>query len=601
MQGAGPRFAPACGDPRSENEVEEQQREATTIYNATDACLDVLERLVSAADSDSSMEQISLVYAPGSSDEMPRDIRGLYNNLTFWIDDTGALTRAGASLDDRLHGHDEIRDVVVGFLQILERNLRRLERNKDQNPIFPNAESQRYLSAIDLALDKLYSLARAIINASANGQSQDLFNVVSDEDKSFHGMAISYVKRKCPNARPSLWEHMGDTISARRRALLHKHRHAEELKTRWAPKPPPAPKPEQRLTPSVEKDTEKLPVLGGMLRVLPSAADSRATQASKMDRGAALQYIHQKPALSIRSSASSQQGVSMSAEYPDPPRIKPGEKHVQCPYCLEPLPAAEVYKGTKNEYWRRHVNQDLKPKHMAAVHPQDWPRKAHSKIWCCDLGHQEPVEFNNETDWRKYMKDLSLHPCRSKPPTAAQLDVLVDEMQKLTPRDPYVCPFCEDKPQSIAILGDCGNSTEMANISMNHIAEHVKSLSFLALPSLGGEAVEDDRSSTNLECSSAKRLRNPGSLPQPPSGAEFLEDISLTFDDDDSEPGSKVHKKPPRVLKIHPVNVTKHSEHDVNPTAETPIPATGPDFSWDFIPRYDEGGPSTHSLFHVST
>ncbi|KAJ4328354.1 hypothetical protein N0V84_001225 [Fusarium piperis] len=218
---------------------------------------------------------------------------------------------------------------------------------------------------------------------------------------------------------------------------------------------------------------------------------------------------------------------------------------------------------TNNKYWRRHVDQDLQPyvclyrrctnslfahksdwsKHMATAHSQEWPSKAHSMTWYCDLGHAETAVFDNETDWRKHMRKLSLHPGRSKPPTDAQLDALSAGKQKLARRDPYVCLFCEEKPQRIAILGDRGNSTDMASILVDHIAEHVKSLSFLSLPGLEGAAAEDDARSTNIENTSRKRCRNPGSPPQPASGVEFVEDISLTFDDDDGKAGSQVNKK----------------------------------------------------------
>ena len=207
------------------------------------------------------------------------------------------------------------------------------------------------MSAIDSALDRLHFLAKAIRKASAKRHEQDLFIFASDEDKFFRDVAIFYVKRNCPNARLGLREHMGDIIAGRRQALLQKHRHAIKLRTRRTYKPPPAPKPEQRLTTSAKKDTAEMPTPGGMPFEQPSIATSKATQASKMDRRAVLKLIQQKPVLSILSSTSSQQGFSM-AKYPDPPQVKPHEAHVPCPYCLEPLPAVEMRKGTKNEYWR---------------------------------------------------------------------------------------------------------------------------------------------------------------------------------------------------------------------------------------------------------
>lgn len=210
---------------------------------------------------------------------------------------------------------------------------------------------------------------------------------------------------------------------------------------------------------------------------------------------------------------------------------------------------------------------------MAAAHSSDWPRKVHSVTWYCDLGHHEVAEFDNEVDWRKHMTDLSLHPNRVKPPNDAQLDVLAVRKQQIALRDPFVCPFCEDKPQQIAVLGDRGNPADMMKILVNHISEHLKSLSFLSLPGLGEKDTGGDNSSANLEEDSAKRLRNSGSPPQPPSGVEFLEGVSLTFEEYDSESGREYTTNP--------------SEHDVDSVAEMSIPETAQDFSWDFIPQHD--------------
>ncbi|KFY32262.1 hypothetical protein V493_00366 [Pseudogymnoascus sp. VKM F-4281 (FW-2241)] len=535
MQDAGRDSALANGALQTEKQDEEHQKASTVIYDITNACFDTFEDLVSSADAHSFLEQeqeqILSSDAP-SSEEPPHDIRGLRNSFAFWIDYTGALAPVGASLDDRLHSNNDIQEMIVELLEMVEKNLSRLQRNRDENRTFPNADSQHWLSAIDSALDRLNFLANAIRQASARRYEQDMLTFASDEDEFFHAIAISYVKLKCPNARPSLREHIGDSIASRRRVILLKQRHAKKLKTRRAPKPSPGLNPEHPLPPSVEKPTANLPASGGAWPGLPSTGASRATQASKMDRQAALRHIHQRPPLSSRSSGSSQQGDSLAAEYPEAPRIEAGEKHVQCPYCLQPLPAAMMRKAPKDKYWRRHVDYDLQP------------------------------------------------------------------YQQLSPREPYVCPFCEDKPQSIAVLGDRGNPTDIANMLVTHIAEHVKSLSFLALPGFDDEAAEEAteeeanikiRRSVNFE-NSDKRLRNPGSPLQPPSGDIYVEDISLTFEDNDDEPEPQVNKKPPPVDYISPKYVINQSAHDMNNTAETEvdrfftsIPTDEPDFSWGFI------------------
>jgi hypothetical protein len=372
MQDAGPESAATSGAPRIKNE-EGNYEAATAIYNITDSCFDILERLISGFDAECSL-------AP--SDESFLDIRGLRNNFAFWIDYTGALADIGASLDDRLQGHDEIKEMVIELLQMVDRNLSRrefdttilrilngsgsygwwltstttVERGKDEDSAFRNTESQRCLSAIESALERLHFLAKAIRKASIQ-REPDLATFETDEDKFFHDMATAYVKWKCPNARPSLRGHMGDIIAARRRALLQKQRHARKLTTRRdAPKTATALKPARHQMASFNNldDTTDSPApgFGGAPPRLPGIADSKATRASKMDGNVALRFIYGKPTLSIRTSASSQQGAHMPAQYPDPPIVEPNERHVQCHYCLEPLPVAEMRKGTKNEYWR---------------------------------------------------------------------------------------------------------------------------------------------------------------------------------------------------------------------------------------------------------
>jgi hypothetical protein len=202
------------------------------------------------------------------------------------------------------------------------------------------------------------------------------------------------------------------------------------------------------------------------------------------------------------------------------------------------------------------------------------------------------------------MMDLSNHPSRSKPPTAAQLDVLVVRKQQLAPRDPGVCPFCEDKPNAIAMLGDGGNPADIATMLTNHIAEHVKALLFMSLPSLGDGDVGNDGDSTNPADSSAKRLvRDANSSQQPPSGIELLEDISLPLDSyyGDSEPPElKLAEERPGVTPmdldddaeerpdVTPMDLDddaeERSEQEPSAPENPPVPDTETNFSWDFMP-----------------
>jgi hypothetical protein len=130
MQDAGPGPAATSGAPGIKNE--EGNHEAATvtaIYNITDRCLDALERLVSGFDAECSQdpEHDAPTLAPPPFGESLLDIRGLRNNFAFWIDYTGALADIGASLDDRLQGHDEIKEMVMELLEMVDRNLSRRE------------------------------------------------------------------------------------------------------------------------------------------------------------------------------------------------------------------------------------------------------------------------------------------------------------------------------------------------------------------------------------------------------------------------------------------------------------------------------------------
>ena len=232
---------------------------------------------------------------------------------------------------------------------------------------------------------------------------------------------------------------------------------------------------------------------------------------------------------------------------------------------------------------------------MAANHSQDWPRRVHATTWYCNLRHvdssEDPVQFDNEGDWRKHMKDVSLHPDRSKPPSETQLNALAIQNQQTALRDLYVCPFCEDKPKSISILGDRGNPVDTATILVTHIAQHVKSLAFMSLPDIEGDAAEGDSKLKSAEDSSRKRLlRKPDSQQEAPSGASLLETVPLIFDKDEKRTESQAHEETALAVYFDPDFTANLSEENVMPItiaeankASISIPHTEADF-WEFIP-----------------
>ncbi|KAM7190915.1 hypothetical protein V8F33_009226, partial [Rhypophila sp. PSN 637] len=528
-----------------------------TIYDITDACLEAFERLIPLVpDEYTNGENMALPGSLLSSQSRP-NLRGLRDDFSFWIDYSGALASAGASLDDRLRGLDEIKSMVLELLQMLGRNLLRLAHSIKKGETSGN-DFDRCHSATMSTLDRLHFLAKAIRKSSSKQPNAKLFEFTNDDDVYFRNIAVMYVKLTCPRARPSLREHLGDTIARRRRALLVKGRHAEKLKSNRRG-PLSARTNTQGQSEPAGSDTNAL-ISHGYPRSAfqPSITGSKATEASKPD-ARALRRIMKRGALSIQSSGILQRDVLLTIQYPTPPPLPHGDiNHVRCFYCLEPLPALEIRKGISddNKYWRHHLDRDLQPyvclfptcanywfsnmkdwsDHMDKFHTPDWPRFVHGTTWFCDTDHDKPEEFDNESEWAKHMKETDLHPSHEPEPSEEQLKVLAGKKQQIALRDPDTCPFCESKPYSIAVLGDKGNPADKAIFLTQHIGAHVKALSMLAFPSLACEAdpatQEDPGSTGNLD-ESKKSTAHSGSPTQPISYGGDSESTSLVFFDDE--------------------------------------------------------------------
>ncbi|KAI1145749.1 ankyrin [Nemania diffusa] len=347
-------------------------------------------------------------------------------------------------------------------------------------------------TAIDSALNRLHFLAAAIRKSSAKQLEYNVATFLSEYDILFHKDAVLLVRWRFPSARKGLCQQLGDSIAVRRRMLLQKHHHAKKLTVR------------RRMV--------------RQLNVPPSGT----TKASRPDPHApALRQIHlpKRPALTTLISAVSTSHAD-SFEYPPQPRANLGESRVQCPYCLMPLDNVKL-QDRRDEYWRHHVNEDLKP--YSCLFPEcaesllffthrkeDWPRKVHTVIWYCDIDHEPPERFETEWEWRKHMKDPSSHPKRKFPtPSKAQLDAILPSKKQVALRDRFVCPLLEKADDQMP---------DMQEFLLDHIASHIKSLSLMSLPCLDISSASPGENEQSL---------NEGSVPKPPSGIDYIGEASL--------------------------------------------------------------------------
>jgi hypothetical protein len=62
-------------------------------------------------------------YVGRDEDERKGEMEVIRRDFELWINYTGALAAVGRSLDDRLDGYTDIKDMVLELLQMLARNL----------------------------------------------------------------------------------------------------------------------------------------------------------------------------------------------------------------------------------------------------------------------------------------------------------------------------------------------------------------------------------------------------------------------------------------------------------------------------------------------
>ncbi|KAF9772456.1 hypothetical protein IL306_009841 [Fusarium sp. DS 682] len=152
--------------------------------------------------------------------------------------------------------------------------------------------------------------------------------------------------------------------------------------------------------------------------------------------------------------------------------------------------------------------------------------------WYCDFGHENPPTFESEAGWREHMLDLEAHPAFRKVSNQAQLDSLSPQKQQVALRDRFVCPLCERIPEEAQQKLETGanDAAQVHNSVVNHVASHLKSLSLMAIPSLGdtaNEAANHHEKSIAFSRDSFRRLLNADSLPQPPSSQDNIHDSPL--------------------------------------------------------------------------
>jgi hypothetical protein len=224
-----------------------------------------------------------------------------------------------------------------------------------------------------------------------------------------------------------------------------------------------------------------------------------ATTASKVQRSqfkwTASMLSMQSTATARSAAASTQIGVE-SRFIPPPPKVEPGAREFQCPYCYKVQPVSE----TRSNTWKRHFMKDLEPfvclvsncdePHNTYFHdPTSWLKhmELHGKVFTCRMHREGPQKFHSEDDFDQHMQRF--HPNMSK--------LQVRQLKKPSMRSGGArmqwtsCPFmCDFKPTQRPPPGvPISNHDSAYQELMRHVTTHMHKTALWSL--LEAEDIDD--------------------------------------------------------------------------------------------------------------
>lgn len=461
----------------------------------------------------------------------------LKTRLVIWSKYAGVTSRPGLRLDDRLRDYEDVRMAIIGLLStitsVLEGGIpamgqstasRAMLTPEGQDMTKESAIHERWRSyqgtpweTVDMSIDMLLEMATCIRKSTIPLTSKHLdTHYTRPDDSYFAEFAKLFVRRRFPSARRSLANHLGDSIHIRRKRLLYQQKHEEKLaysENSIAVDDQDihiAARPESASHIVARKSAQaRLTVPNSAFRQPPSN-----TELSKLDKSALYRRIKSRTVISSRAS-----GIGSHSDeemkYPKRPMPLPDEKWCVCPYCSEPLAAAQMTDVSWRLAlspsslnlclidFRKHVDQDLQPylclsekcqedlrffasrdewsAHMTSFHTHKWAERIHMMTWACDLGHHQ--EFEIEEDFRSHLDkehdDIS----------ELKQNSLVRRSRALGYREELICPLCENPPREIR--PNTTHDDQARTLFTRHVANHLRSLALLSLPTLSAEPCDD--------------------------------------------------------------------------------------------------------------
>ncbi|KAI1008486.1 hypothetical protein LB504_001319 [Fusarium proliferatum] len=538
--------------------MDEQHEHLATlapINTITRKCLDKFELVEKVHHKD----RLGHLIKPESSKGQQRSsfsFPGLRNKFLRWIHKSGALSPLDLSLDERLKGLRALFTIVNDMLEWILRNLNRLANIPCSDILPPSGEHDDHWllweaasRAIENAVDRLQFMSFEMRRLSPQ-QVEDLLTTTTtetEEHTAFRDNMIALVGYRFPAARIGLCELLGKSIATRRHKLLQvqaRERSANNRISRQTASTPNRDKNNSSRSKAAVNQKDRWTQSPGT-----TSFTSVTTASQSEPRAPALERVQgpsQKALRRVMSNFTTPQHDT--SDYPPMPKVSQGQGAVQCPFCFI------VWEQTNSEsvnlgLWKLHIDEHIKPysclfprcadaltffvhqkeweDHMESVHSSDWLREVHTKQWYCDSGHESTFTFELKSQWREHVLDPASHPERPEIPNQFQLKALSQLKQRRVPRDRLVCLLCERIPGEVQHKLETGHDdpADLHKCVVGHVAIHLKSLSLLAIPSLGEPADEAVKLGQNSAVSTKAQSE---SLPNPESLADLQPAVSDT-------------------------------------------------------------------------
>lgn len=324
----------------------------STIYNAATSCSDLFDQYLE-------------IFGPTvSNHDIAEDLQDQFN---LWAAYVGAFASTTASLDARLMGQKDVKNMILELLIMIKNNLKHgthpslrsyatnvsIELDTKRDATIRLTESNHEtpeslplllgLYAVEEAVKRLHSLSMAIRRIAARGwQQRSPFNSLNQDDGRCYR---DFVRFKFPNAKQSLIDQLGQSIYVRGRSMFGQQQHGGKVTKKRRRNSSPAQMMEIFAQPSENAGltmlTTSLPTPGNQPIVMSE------TNYSNIDKQEFANRVNMsKPSYShISRNSSIRERENERFSYPKMPNPKKGQLNALCPICFERLEFATLTRS----------------------------------------------------------------------------------------------------------------------------------------------------------------------------------------------------------------------------------------------------------------